>query len=86
MQFVKTAPPKLVTTAQEQLKKADQIKKIRETNKDDAEEWQAVRKIKSTIFPIPHCSLQFPRSIFTLRHLVVENSTIHIEPTPPVDP
>ena len=53
MQFVKTAPPKLVTTAQEQLKKADQIKKIRETNKDEAEEWQAVRIIHLSPPPPP---------------------------------
>jgi len=43
MQFVKTGPTKLVLTAQQQIKKADEIKKIREeTKKDDAEEWQAV--------------------------------------------
>ena len=53
MQFVKTAPPKLVTTAQEQLKKADQIKQIRETNKDEAEEWQAVRIIHLSPPPRP---------------------------------
>lgn len=48
MQFVKTGPTKLALTAQEQLKKAEQVKKVRETKKDDAEDWQSVR-----FFPPP---------------------------------
>lgn len=42
MQFVKTGPTKLAKTAQEQLKKAEEVKKVRETKKDDAEDWQSV--------------------------------------------
>jgi len=45
MQFVKTGPTKLAQTAQEQLKKAEEVKKIRETKKDDQEDWQSVRVI-----------------------------------------
>ncbi|XP_046450293.1 uncharacterized protein LOC124198484 isoform X3 [Daphnia pulex] len=41
MQFVKTGPTKLAKTAQEQLKKAEEVKKVRETKKDDAEDWQS---------------------------------------------
>lgn len=43
MQFVKTGPTKLAKTAQEQLKKAEEVKKVRETKKDDAEDWQSVK-------------------------------------------
>lgn len=42
MQFVKTGPAKLVNTAHEQLRKAEQVKKVRETKKDEAEDWQSV--------------------------------------------
>ena len=40
MQFVKTGPAKLCLSAQEQLKKAEEIKKVREKKKDDVEDWQ----------------------------------------------
>lgn len=43
MQFVKTGPPKIVNTAYEQLRKAEQVKKVREVRKDEAEDWQSVR-------------------------------------------
>ena len=42
MQFVKAGPAKLFQTAQEQLKKAEEVKKIREKKKDDSEDWQSV--------------------------------------------
>lgn len=42
MQFVKTGPAKLVNSAHEQLRKAEEVKKIREVRKDDAEDWQSV--------------------------------------------
>lgn len=42
MQFVKTGPTKLALTAQEQLKKAEEVKKVREKKRDDAEDWQSV--------------------------------------------
>lgn len=45
MQFVKTGPTPLVKTAQEQLKLAEEVKKVREKKKDDAEEWQSVRTL-----------------------------------------
>ena len=50
MQFVKTGPTKLAKTAQEQLKKAEEVKKVRETKKDDAEDWQSVKNNSINIF------------------------------------
>ena len=43
MQFVKTGPTKLAATAQEQLKKVEEIKKVqKEKKRDEAEDWQSV--------------------------------------------
>lgn len=53
MQFVKTGPTKLAMTAQEQLKKVEEVKKIREKKKDDAEDWQSVNQ--SWHFQDRHC-------------------------------
>ena len=50
MQFVKTGPTKLATTAQQQLKKAEEVKKIREKKKDESEDWQSVITRFETIF------------------------------------
>jgi len=52
MQFVKTGPTKLAKTAQEQLKKAEEVKKVRETKKDDAEDWQSVNSFHSPFISI----------------------------------
>lgn len=42
MQFVKITPCKLITKAQEQIKKAEEVKVIRSGIRDDAEDWQEV--------------------------------------------
>ena len=52
MQFVKTGPTKLAQTAQEQIKKAEEVKKIREKKKDEAEDWQSVNEPASFFCPI----------------------------------
>lgn len=43
MQFVKIGPCELYRKAQEQLKKVEEVKSVRQEIKDDAEDWQAVR-------------------------------------------
>lgn len=49
-QFVKTGPCDLYRKAQEQIKKAQQIKKEKQTMRNDTEEWQSV---SSPLFFIP---------------------------------
>jgi len=45
MQFVQIKPSNLCQSAQEQLKKAEEIKKVKEvTRKEDPEDWQNVRE------------------------------------------
>jgi hypothetical protein len=46
MQFVKMKPSGLCATAQDQLKKAEDVKKIKEvTRKEDPEDWQNVSEL-----------------------------------------
>lgn len=42
MQFVAVKPVKLYKTAEEQLKKTEEMKIVKEVKKEDAEEWQSV--------------------------------------------
>lgn len=43
MQFVQIKPSNLCQTAQEQLKKAEEVRKVKEvTKKEDPEDWQNV--------------------------------------------
>lgn len=43
MQFVQIKPSNLYQTAQEQLKKAEEVRKVKEvTRKEDPEDWQNV--------------------------------------------
>lgn len=42
MQFVQIKPCNLYQTAQEQLKKAEEVKKIKEIRKEEPEDWQNV--------------------------------------------
>jgi hypothetical protein len=42
MQFVQIKPCNLYQTATEQLKKSEEVKKVKEVVKEDAEEWQYV--------------------------------------------
>lgn len=44
MQFVKITPCGLFRKAQEQMKKAEEVKTVRQGIKDDAEDWQAVNE------------------------------------------
>ena len=45
MQFVQIKPCNLYQTAQEQLKKAEEVKKIKEIRKEEPEDWQNVSTI-----------------------------------------
>lgn len=45
MQFVQIKPCNLYQTAQEQLKKAEEVKKIKEIRKEEPEDWQNVSRI-----------------------------------------
>jgi len=42
MQFVQIKPCNLYQTAQQQLKKAEEVKKLKEVQKEEPEEWQNV--------------------------------------------
>lgn len=42
LQFVQLKPCSLVKTAQEQMKKVDVVKKIKDEKKEEPEEWQCV--------------------------------------------
>lgn len=43
LQFVKVGPCSLYRTAQEQLQKVQEVKKIKQEVRDDPEDWQSVR-------------------------------------------
>lgn len=51
MQFVQIKPCNLYQSAQEQLKRSEEVKKVKEVKKEDAEEWQNVSR--SLFIPIP---------------------------------
>lgn len=69
MQFVAIKPSNLYHTAQEQLKKAEEIKKVKEkeftaNHKEDPEDWQNVRKFLFSsffhnIFKVVNCAFDF---------------------------
>lgn len=42
MQFVQIKPCNLFKSAQEQLKRAEEVKKVKEIKKEEPEEWQNV--------------------------------------------
>lgn len=42
MQFVQIKPCNLYQSAQEQLKRAEEVKKVKEIKKEDPEDWQSV--------------------------------------------
>jgi hypothetical protein len=54
LQFVQLKPSNLYQSAQEQLKKAEEIKKVKEVvRKDDAEDWQNVCKFDFLFGHVP---------------------------------
>lgn len=44
LQFVQIKPCNLYQSAQEQLKRAEEVKKVKEVVKEDPEDWQSVSK------------------------------------------
>lgn len=46
LQFVKVGPCSLYRTAQEQLQKVQEVKKIKQEVRDDPEDWQSVSNFK----------------------------------------
>lgn len=50
LQFVKVGPCSLYRTAQEQLQKVQEVKKIKQEVRDDPEDWQSVRFSFITIY------------------------------------
>lgn len=51
LQFIQIKPCNLYQSAQEQLKKAEEVKKIKETKKEEPEDWQSVSiSIENQIF------------------------------------
>lgn len=53
MQFVQIKPCNLYQSAQEQLKRSEEVKKVKEVKKEDAEEWQNVSRSSIYSHPIP---------------------------------
>lgn len=49
LQFIQIKPCNLYQSAQDQLKKAEEVKKSKVTKKEDAEDWQGVSEIFETI-------------------------------------
>lgn len=49
LQFVKVGPCSLYRTAQEQLQKVQEVKKIKQEVREDPEDWQSVSRITSQI-------------------------------------
>lgn len=54
MQFVQIKPCNLYQTAQQQLKKAEEVKKLKEVKKEEPEEWQNVSMVNKIA---PHYSV-----------------------------
>jgi len=52
LQFVKVGPCSLYRTAQEQLQKVQEVKKIKQEVRDDPEDWQSVRYQRDIYFLI----------------------------------
>lgn len=52
LQFVKVGPCSLYRTAQEQLQKVQEVKKIKQEVRDDPEDWQSVSNFKVIILLI----------------------------------
>lgn len=52
MQFVQIKPCNLYQTAQEQLKKAEEVKKIKEIRKEEPEDWQNVSRVIQNILRV----------------------------------
>lgn len=48
LQFIKVGPCDLYRTAQEQLKKVEEVKKVKQERRDEAEDWQSA----SIVFPL----------------------------------
>lgn len=42
LQFIQIKPCNLYQSAQEQLKRAEEVKKVKETKKEEPEDWQSV--------------------------------------------
>jgi len=57
LQFVKVGPCSLYRTAQEQLQKVQEVKKIKQEVRDDPEDWQSVSNFKVIILLIKKRSI-----------------------------
>jgi hypothetical protein len=53
LQFIKVGPASLYKSAQEQLKKVEEIKKVTKEVRDEAEDWQSV-SVDDTTISIKH--------------------------------
>lgn len=63
LQFVQIKPCNLYQSAQEQLKRAEQVKKVKEVVKEEPEDWQSVSLIFQTFFV-----LVFGRIVYLSSH------------------
>lgn len=64
LQFVKVGPCSLYRTAQEQLQKVQEVKKIKQEVRDDPEDWQSVRFQKYFCFNKREKYSDFDYSLF----------------------
>lgn len=60
LQFVKVGPCSLYRTAQEQLQKVQEVKKIKQEVRDDPEDWQSVGESFTSLILFVFCFFFFP--------------------------
>lgn len=52
LQFIQVKPCNLYQSAQDQLKRAEEVKKVKEVKKEDAEDWQCVSTVHAFVYNI----------------------------------
>lgn len=79
LQFIQIKPCNLYQSAQDQLRKAEEVKKAKVTKKEDAEEWQGVSHITFTLLPNLLASLAGVAQSCAFTYIVYYVHVPHIE-------